>query len=69
MDCYKDEVARLERDYGEMTLGEMEDALGIVIYDNEGVGFGYPGMGKLPENEEEAKKIFDTSEIRELLKV
>jgi len=69
MDCYEDEIARLSKQRGDRTLGEMEEELGINHYDNTGVGFGYLGLGKLPETHGEAMKIFDPAEIDELLKV
>lgn len=69
MDCYENEIARLSKQFGDKTLGEMEEEMDINHYDNTGVGFGYLGLGKLPETREEAIKIFDPSEIDELIKV
>lgn len=66
---YEDETDRLEKLFGEKTLGEMEDEMGINHYNNTGVGFGYLGMGELPKTREEAIKIFDPSNIGELVKV
>jgi hypothetical protein len=67
MECHKDEIARLEKQFEDKSLGEIEQELGITCYNNTDVGFGYLGMGKLPETLEEAMKIFDTSEVDELL--
>ena len=69
MDCYEDEIARLAERFGEKTLGEMEEEEGINHYNNTGVGFGYLSKGNLPKTREEAMKIFDVSEIGELVKV
>ena len=67
MDSYKDETDRLEKLFGRKTPGEIEEEMGINRYNNTGVGFGYLGMGKLPENREEAMKNLDPSKINELI--
>jgi len=69
MDCYEEEIAKLEEKFGSKTLGEMEEELGVNHYNNTGVGFGYLIKGKLPETAEEAMKIFDVSKVDKLVKV
>lgn len=67
MQCYKEKVTELKKRFGDKTLGEMEEELGINRYNNTGVGFGYLVKGNLPNTKEEAKKILDTSEVDKLL--
>jgi len=69
MDCYENETDQLEKQFGDKTLGEMEQEMGINCYNHTGIGFGYLVRGKLPETREEAMKIFDSSKVDELLKV
>jgi len=64
---HNDDLAdRLEKRFGDKTLGEIEKEKGITNYNNTGVGFGYIVKGELPKNKNEAMKIFDPSKIGKL---
>jgi len=47
---------RLEKRYGDKTIGELELEYGITKYNHTGLGFGYIVDGELPKDIDQAMK-------------
>jgi hypothetical protein len=57
MDNYREEIAKIEEQLKEKTLGELQAEMKTSKLNYDGTGFGYPIRGKLPQTMEEAEEF------------
>ena len=69
MDNYRAEIAKIEEQLKEKTLGEIQAEMKTSKIDYDGTGFGYPIRGKLPQTMEEAEQFLRPAEFEEQIKM
>lgn len=67
MDCYADEIVKIQKEFEENPLKMGQGKAETVRYDWEG-GYGYQIKGKLPKTGKEAIEIIDKNDLDELKK-
>jgi hypothetical protein len=68
MSSYQEQIAKINKQLEEKTLGEIQSEMKTSRYDYTGVGFGYQLIGKPPQTLREAEKTIETPEFDRFLK-